>query len=138
MSNHVIINENIKNEKSNFMDSIGKKSQSKDRNATWQTITTALVNRSTIKKKMIGNVGGYLNIHPRNFWRSVKRRKSIKIDPINQCCGFSGRFRRSNTKWTNEIKCIIEKYWHDHTRLSPNIKDVLKQRIYGRLIIFDA
>jgi len=34
MSNHVIINENIKNEKSNFMDSIGKKSQSKDRNAT--------------------------------------------------------------------------------------------------------
>ena len=110
------------------MDSIRKKSQFKDRNATRQAITIALVNRSTTKKKIIGNISGYLNIHITTLQRAMKRRKSIKIDPLNQCWIFSGRLPRSDRKLTNEIKYIIEKYWHDHTRVSLDIKDVLKER----------
>lgn len=110
------------------MDSIGKKSRSKDKNAARRAITTALVNRSTAKKRMIGNLSGYLNIHRKTLQRAMKRRKSIEIDPINQCWSFSGRLPRSDRKLTNEIKIIIEKFWHDHTRVSPNIKDVLKEK----------
>ena len=108
------------------MESIGKKSCSKDRNATWWAITTTLVNRSTIMKKMIGNLSGYLNINPKTLWRAMKRRKSIEIDLINQCLSFIGRFPRFDRKLTNEIKNVIEKYWHDHTRVSPHSKYVLK------------
>lgn len=32
-------------------------------------------------------------------------------------------------KSTNKIKCVIEKYWQDNTRVFPNIKDVLKGKI---------
>jgi len=77
---------------------------------------------------MIDNLSGYINIHPKTLQRAVKRRKSIKIDPINQCWSFSGRLPRSNKKLTNKIKYVIEKYWHDHTSISSNIKDVLKER----------
>jgi len=37
------------------------------------------------KEKIIGNLSGYPNIHPKTLQRAVKRRKSIKIDPINKC-----------------------------------------------------
>ena len=77
---------------------------------------------------MISNLSGYLNIHCKTLQRAMKRRKSIEIDPINQCWSFSGRLPRSNRKLTNEIKIVIENFWHDHTWVSPNIKDVLKEK----------
>ena len=79
---------------------------------------------------MIGNLSGYLNIHRKTLQRAMKRRKSIEIDPINQCWIFSGRLPRFDRKLTNEIKYVIEKYYHDHTQVSPNIKDILKEKKY--------
>jgi len=81
---------------------------------------------------MTGNLSGYLNIHPKTLQIVVKRRKNIKIDPINRCWSCSGRLPRFDRKLTNEIKIIIEKFWHDHTWISPNIKVVLKENKYPR------
>lgn len=77
---------------------------------------------------MIGNLSGYLNIHRKTLQRAMKRRKSIEIDLVNQCWSFSSRLPRSDRKLTNEIKIIIENFLHDHTRVSPNIKDVLEEK----------
>jgi len=104
------------------MDTIWKKSRSKDRNATWRVVRTTLVNRSIAKKKIIGSLSGYINIYPKTLQRVVKRRKSVKIDAINKCWSFSGRLPRYDRKLTNKIKYTIEKYWHDHTWVSPHIK----------------
>jgi len=92
------------------MESIGKKSHSKHKNLIQQAITTALVNRSNVKKIMIGNLHGYLNIDPKTLRRAMKRRKNIEMDLINQCWSFSGRIPRFDRKLTNEIKNVIEKY----------------------------
>jgi len=91
------------------MESIGKKSQSKDRNATRWAITIDLVNKSNVKKKIIGNLNAYLDIHCKTLQRSVKRRKSVEIDPINQFWSFSGRLPRFDEKLTNKIKYIVKK-----------------------------
>lgn len=61
------------------------------------------------------NLSGYLIRHFKILQRAMKRKKSFEIDPINQYWGFSGRISRSNRKLINEIKYVIEKYWHDHT-----------------------
>ena len=36
-------------------------------------------------------------------------------------------------KLTNEIKSLIEKFWYDNTRVSPNIRDVLKLRVGSKI-----
>ena len=65
--------------------------------------------------------------------RATKRRESIEKDPINQCWSFNGRLPRSDMKLTNEIKSLINFFWHDNTRVSPNIRDVLKLRVGSKI-----
>ena len=70
--------------------SIGKNSQSKDKNTARRAITTAIVNKATLNKRMVSNISEVLNIHPKTLLRVAKRRESIENDPINQCWSFSG------------------------------------------------
>lgn len=117
----------------NAIESIGKKSQSKDKNVARLAITTALVNKSTPNKRMLSKISKYIKLNPKTLIRATKRRESIEKDPINHCWSFSGRLPRSDMKLTNKIKYLIEKYWHDNRRVSPNIRDVLKLRVGSKI-----
>ena len=64
-------------------DVIEKRSHSKDKNATRWAITTTLVNKSTIDKRLISNIGGYINLSHKTLERVVKRRVKFECDPTN-------------------------------------------------------
>ena len=36
-------------------------------------------------------------------------------------------------KLTSEVKNLVENFWHDNTRVSPNSKDVLKLRVGSKI-----
>ena len=113
--------------------SIGKNSRSKDKNTARRAINTAIVNKTTLNKIMVSNISEVLKMHPKTLLRAAKRRESIENDPINQCWSFSGRLPRSDIKLNVEIKSLIEKYWHDNTRVSSNARDVLKLRVGSKV-----
>jgi hypothetical protein len=158
MSAHHAIDENVENEKSdeklgifvkpkkkddlveqvlssvsNAIDSIGNKILSKYKKVTRCAITIALVNKSTSNKRMLCNISKYIKLNPKTLIRDAKRRESIEKDPINHFWIFSGRLPKSDMKLTNEIKYLNKKYWHDNTRVSPNIRDVLKLRVGSKI-----
>lgn len=115
------------------IDSIGKTSRSKDKNAARRVITTAIVDKMIVSKRMLSDISGYLNLHHRTLSRAAKRRDTIEIDPLNHCWSFSGRLQRSDMKLNDETKQLIAKFWHDNTRVSSNARDVLKLRVGSKI-----
>ena len=65
--------------------------------------------------------------------RAVKRRVNFECDPANILWTSSGRLLRCDMKLTSEVKSLIEIFWHDNTRVSPNSRDVLKLRIGSKI-----
>ena len=61
--------------------------------------------------------------------RVVKRRVNFECDPTNILWVSSSRFLRCDMKLTSEVKSLVENFWHDNTRVSPNSRDVLKLRV---------
>ena len=112
---------------SSCFDVIRKRSHSKDKNATWREITTALVNKSIIDKRLISNISGYLNVNHKTLERVVKRRVNFECGIVNSLWTCSGRLPRFDMKLTNEVESFVEFFWHDNTRVSPNLRDVLVQ-----------
>lgn len=82
---------------------------------------------------MMTNISRYLNIHRKNLSRAVKRRVNFESDLANNLWTFSGRLPRFDMKLTGEVKNLIEKFWHDNTRVSPNVRDVLKLRVGSKI-----
>ena len=94
-----------------------------------RAITTTLVNKSTTEKRLISNISGYLNVNRKTLERAVKRRVNFECDPANIFWTSSGRLPRCDMKLTIEVKCLVEFFWHNNTRVSPNSRDVLKLRV---------
>ena len=108
---------------------IGKRSRSKDKNVARRAITTALVNKSTTDKRLISNISEYLNVNHKTLERAVKGRVNFECDPTNILWTSSGRLPRCDMKLTSEVKNLVENFWHDNTRVSPNSRDVLILRV---------
>ena len=65
--------------------------------------------------------------------RAVKRRVNFECDPTNILWTSSDRLPRCDIKLTSEVKSLVEIFWHDNTRVSPNSRDVLKLRIGSKI-----
>ena len=65
--------------------------------------------------------------------RFVKRRINFECDPANILWTSSGRLPRCDMKLTSEVKSLVEIFWHDNTRVSPNSRDVLKLRVGSKI-----
>ena len=65
--------------------------------------------------------------------RVVKRRVNFECDPTDILWTFSGRFPRCDMKLSSEVKSLVENFWHDNTRVSPNSRDVLKLRVGSKI-----
>ena len=61
--------------------------------------------------------------------RAIRRRVNFECDPTNILWTSSGRLLRCDMKLTGEVKSLVETFWHDNTRVSPNSRDVLKLRV---------
>ena len=65
--------------------------------------------------------------------RAIKRRVNFECDPTNILWTSSGRFLRCDMKLTSEVKSLVEKIWHDNTRVSPNSRYVLKLSVGSKI-----
>ena len=55
-------------------------------------------------------------------------RENIETPGWKDCWDFVGRFPRRDMNLIDDVKELVQTFWHDHTRPSSNIKDVLKLR----------
>ena len=82
---------------------------------------------------MISNTSGYLNVNHKTLERAIKRRVNFECDLANFLWTSSDRLPRCNMKLTSEVKSLVEFFWHDNTRVSPNSRDFLKLRVGSKI-----
>ena len=116
----------------NALKSIGKTNKKKDKRAAWRVITTTLVSHQLKKAHFMRQTCIYFDINRKNLDRALERRERID-DPLqNDTWAFVGSLPCVYKKLTNNVKQVIQQFWYDNSRVSPNAKDVLKLRIGNR------
>jgi hypothetical protein len=58
--------------------------------------------------------------------KELSRRGRIDSPLENHTWDFIGRLPHANKKLTDYVKMQIEQFWNSHSRVSLNVKDVLK------------
>ena len=76
----------------------------------------------------LNQVGKLLNIHPRNLYNAVGRvsesdalSNRLAVDLCKRKSSYGGL--------SHEVKEIVVKFWTEHTRVSPNKKDIVRKRL---------
>lgn len=95
-------------------------------------ITTSLVIHQLRKSCQMRQTCVDFNINHKTLDTTLARRQRLD-DPLQQdTWAFGGRLPRVDRKLTDNVKEDIQQSWYSNSRVSPNVKDVLKLRISNR------
>ena len=76
------------------------------------------------KELTLNQVGKLLNIHPRNLYSALGR--VLESDALSNRLAFDLCKRKSTYGGlSHEVKETIVRFWTEHTRVSPNKKDIV-------------
>ena len=87
----------------------------------------SIVNRSTRQRRLIKCTSEIVNLNPKTLKKYSIRRDSLDIEgQMEKLWAYSGRLPRKYMKLVEGVKGLVQTFWHDNTRPSSNISDVLK------------
>ena len=73
-------------------------------------------------------VSNLLGIHPRNLYSALHRVdnefSTSSMLPLDLC-----KRQLTHGRLDDEVKDLVLKFWTEHTRVSPNKKDIVRRRI---------
>lgn len=73
----------------------------------------------------LNKVANLLNVHPRNFYSALGR---VENNPMSSTLKFNLCKRQSGfARLSDELKQTIITFWIEHTRVSPNKKDICRK-----------
>ena len=107
---------------------IGKNTWSKDRNVARHVFSQAIVNKNTGVLRFLKTTSKLVNLNVKSLRRYSIRREHLDITGQTYFWALIGRLPRRDMNLVDAVKGLVQSFWHDHTRLSSNQKDVLKLR----------
>ena len=110
---------------------IGKKSHSKDRNATRRVFSQSFVNKSTRALCLLKPTSKLVGLDIKAVRRYCSRREQLDFGETD-VWSFVGRLRCFDMKLIDVVKGLVQEFWRDNSRPSSNQKDVIKLRMGSR------
>lgn len=111
------------------LNSIGKTTKEKDKRVSRRVITTSLVSHHLRKACLIRQTCVDLNLNHKNLDIALGRRERLD-DPLqHDTWAYGGRLSRCDKKLTDDVKDQIQLFWQSNSRVSLDVKNVLKLRI---------
>ena len=90
-------------------------------------LAESIVCRSTRQCCLLKCTSQIVPLHPKTLKKYSVRRDNLDVEgQMETLCEFSGRFPRKDIKLVKAVKGLVHMFWHDNTRPSSNMKDVLK------------
>lgn len=113
----------------NALNSIGKTRREKNKRVARRVITTSLVSHQLRKARLMRQTCVDFNIDHKTLGRALSRRE--RLDDLLQIdtWAYGGRRPYFDKKLTDVVKDEIQQFWDANSRVSPNLKDVLKLRV---------
>lgn len=116
----------------NFMSvyySVGPTSCMKDSCATRRVMTTTLLSIQTKNNMNLTKMSESLKMSRLSLMRAKKMHQRVEVPNSNELWEFSDRLPWKDQKIAQDLRCIIQFFWKDNTRVSPNRRDFFRRRI---------
>lgn len=110
-------------------ESVAKTSCSKDSNATWCFITSTIVSNQMRRSYIIRNKSQNLRINRKTLAKAIQKWQRVDDTNSNELWAFSRRLPWKNKWFFEALRSLIEYFWNNNTRPSPNQMDVVRIRI---------
>ena len=120
--------------KHNVIENIGdaikkfEKSRKKDTSAACRAIQTAIVSASTRQKRLTTQLAQAIGTSRKTLYKHSKFRMQIDENDELACWAIICR-QPYKDRMGEGVKDIVQKYWLEHARVSPNSRDVIQQRV---------
>ena len=114
----------------NIGDAIKKigKSRKKDTSAAHRAIQRAIVSASTRQKCLTTQLAQAIGTSRKTLYKHSKFRMQIDENDELSCWAIICR-QPYKYRMGEGVKDIIQKYWLEHARVSPNSRDVIRKRV---------
>ena len=107
--------------------SIGKKTRSQYCNAAHRVLDESIVCRSIRQCRLLKCTSQIVPLHPKTLKKYSVRRNNLDVEgQMETLWAFNGSFPCKYMKLVEAVKGLVHTFWHDNTRPSSNMKDVLK------------
>ena len=104
------------------------KSRKKDTSAACRAIQKAIVSASTRQKRLTTQLAQEIGTSGKTLYKHSKFRMQIDENDELACWEIICR-QPYKDRMGEGVKDIVQKYWLEHARVSPNSRDVIQQRV---------
>ena len=92
-----------------------------------RVLAESIVCRSTRQCRLLKCTSHIVSLHPKTLKKYSIRRDNLDVEgQMETLSAFSSRLPREDMKLVEAVKGLVQTFWHDNTRPSSNMKDVLK------------
>ena len=122
------IQKNIVESVKDGLHSIGKTTRCADKSISRRVILTSILNKNMSQKRQISSLSSHIRYSRKTLGHYLKRRINLDDTTLEGNWALMCRVLRSD-RINETVRNLVTTFWTDHTRPSPNTRDVIKKRI---------